>query len=98
MKQLFLILTFVVITISGYSQQYWEDGFWREEAKKNYDKNMSMAGYYTGYYSNDSIKWKGKVLENGNPDSTWVYYDSDGTIMWEGRFTGKIFIYNSGNG
>jgi hypothetical protein len=98
MKHIFLILAFFFLQLCGFSQQYWEDGFWRDEAKERYDKNLTMAGYYTGRYSNDSIMWKGKVLETGNPDSTWVFYNANGKIMWEGSFTGKIYIYDTERG
>lgn len=38
------------------------------------------------------MKWQGKCLENGNPDSLWTYYDSDGQVIWQGYYTGKIYI------
>lgn len=92
-KALFLLL--ILLSFKTFSQEHWEDEFWREEGKKRYAKTMSMAGMYTTFYSNGKIKWQGKCLENGNPDSIWVYYDIDGNKLWEGEYNGKYYQYKS---
>lgn len=92
-RTLFLLL--VLISFKTFSQEHWEDEFWREEGKKRYAKTLSMAGMYTTFYSNGKIKWQGKCLENGNPDSVWVYYDTEGNKLWEGEYTGKYYQYKS---
>ncbi len=92
-KTLFLLLIFISTKV--FSQEHWEDNFWREEGKKRYAKTMSMAGMYTSFYSNGKIKWQGKCLENGNPDSVWVYYDTKGNKLWEGEYNGKYCEYKN---
>lgn len=94
-KTLFLLLIF--ISGKSFSQEHWEDEFWREEGKKRYAKTMSMAGMYTTFYSNGKIKWQGKCLENGTPDSVWVYYDDGGNKLWEGEYSGKYYEYKNYN-
>ena len=32
-------------------------------------------------------------MENGNPDSVWVYYDEKGRKLWEGSYNGKYYEY-----
>ncbi|MCW3070956.1 MAG: hypothetical protein JWO44_846 [Bacteroidetes bacterium] len=72
----------------------WEDKFWRNEVKERYEKTSTMAGLYTVFYRNGQIRWQGKCLENGTPDSTWVYYGGDGKKIWEGSYNGKYTEYS----
>src|ERR1043165_5550831 len=75
------------------SIKHWEDNFWKEETRKKYAKAFTMAGLYTSFYENGQIRWQGKCLENGTPDSTWVYYDEMGYKIWEGEYNGKYIEY-----
>ncbi|MCW3101614.1 MAG: hypothetical protein JWO09_54 [Bacteroidetes bacterium] len=93
MKKLLLSL-FVILSFNAISQEHWEDNFWRAETKKRYEKTSTMAGLYTTFYSNGQIKWQGKCLENGTPDSTWVYYGKSGKKLWEGSYNGRYIEYN----
>ncbi len=88
-----LLFLLILISFKASSQEHWEDEFWREEGKKRYAKTMSMAEMYTTFYSNGQIKWQGKCLENGTPDSVWVYYDDKGNKLWEGEYNGKYYEY-----
>lgn len=92
-KTLFLLL--ILISFKTFSQEHWEDEFWREEGKKRYAKTLTMAGMYTTFYDNGKIKWQGKCLENGTPDSVWGYYDNEGNKLWEGEYNGKYYQYKS---
>lgn len=73
--------------------QHWEDSFWQDEAKKHYKKTLTLAGTYVQFYANGQIKWQGKCLANGTPDSTWVYYNEKGQVIWEGDYNGKYYEY-----
>ncbi|MBL0329619.1 MAG: hypothetical protein IPP64_09425 [Bacteroidetes bacterium] len=88
-----VLLVFILIATKAISQEHWEDNFWREEGKKRYAKTLTMAGLYTAFYDNGKIKWQGKCLENGTPDSVWVYFDKEGNKLWEGEYTGNYYEY-----
>ncbi|MCX6297268.1 MAG: hypothetical protein NTX97_14655 [Bacteroidetes bacterium] len=92
-----LLLFLVFISAKTFSQEHWEDNFWRDAAKKRYSKTFTMAGLYTEFYNNGQIKWQGKCLENGNPDSVWVYYGEEGKKLWEGEYNGKYYEYKKYN-
>ena len=92
MKKVLLLLA-LTISAKAFCQQHWEDNFWREKAKERYARTLTMAGLYTEFYSDGKIKWQGKCLENGNPDSVWVWYDEKGNKLWEGEYTGKYYEY-----
>ncbi len=94
MKKILLLLL-VFISAKTFSQEHWEDNFWRDAAKKRYSKTFTMAGLYTEFYNNGQIKWQGKCLENGNPDSVWVYYGEEGKKLWEGEYNGKYYEYKA---
>jgi len=84
----------VILSFNAISQEHWEDNFWRAETKKRYEETSAMAGLYTVFYRNGQIKWQGKCLENGTPDSTWVYYNKSGQKLWEGEYNGKYTEYD----
>lgn len=93
MKRILVYLLLILPAVQLFSQEHWEDEFWREEGKKRYAKTLTMAGLYTAFYDNGKIKWQGKCLENGNPDSVWVYYNAEGNKLWEGEYNGKYYEY-----
>lgn len=90
-----VLLVFILIATKAISQEHWEDNFWREEGKKRYAKTLTMAGLYTAFYDNGKIKWQGKCLENGTPDSVWVYFDKEGKKLWEGEYTGNYYEFQN---
>ncbi len=92
MKKLVSLL-FILYSFSAFAQEHWEDGFWKADAKKHYEKNLTLAGMYTGFYKDGKIKWQGKCLGNGDPDSVWVYYNEQGKKLWEGSYNGKYIEY-----
>lgn len=88
---------FFILLLCGkasFSQEYWESEFWRDEVAKRVKNMQPIAGTYTTYYDNGKVKWTGKVLDTGIPDSTWIYYNEDGFKLWEGLYTGKVYIYH----
>jgi hypothetical protein len=89
----FSLLLLVLLSLNAFSQEHWEDNFWRKQTQEKYKKTFSMAGLYTEFYDNGQIKWQGKCLENGTPDSTWVYYDRNGYKIWEGAYNGTYTEY-----
>ncbi|MFL5763294.1 MAG: toxin-antitoxin system YwqK family antitoxin [Bacteroidia bacterium] len=92
MKKLLLPALTLLSTVL-FSQEHWEDNFWRKQTQERYKKTFNMKGLYTEFYDNGQIKWQGKCSETGTPDSTWVYYDDNGYKIWEGQYTGKYIEY-----
>lgn len=93
MKKLLPVFLFLLST-SAFSQQYWEDGFWKKEVQKRYERTGSMAGFYTTFYHNGQIKWQGRCDNTGMPDSVWVYYNDEGKLYWQGAYNGMNTWFN----